>query len=187
MLQTKSLYAVFVAATVMCLSASANRMVTDTKRALDDIRHGVIKKAKKDGKKIRETWKIAIDVVLGAFYDKNTAKNAHISFPFFQTMGEKKYLDNLGSTQEDIDYLQSVFTEFYGSGERTMFRLVTILHRHMMAALGLHKTLDEFKKMMENTDHHHRPKSLNSHQFEIYRRCVGRGLFAVYWFEHGQN
>ncbi len=186
MLQTKPLYAVFVAASVMCLSASANRMITDTKRALDDIRHGVIKKAKKDGKAIRHTPTLLINLGLKG-YDANTAKMAHVAFPFFETKGEQKYVAHIGSTQEDIEYFESVFTEFYDSGERSMFRLVTILHRHMMAALGLHKTLDEFKKMMENTDHHHRPKSFNSHQFEIYCRCVARGLFAVYWFDHGQN
>lgn len=190
MLQTKPLYAVFVAASVICLPALANRMVTDTKGALNRIREAVLEDERQNRAKLRKTPKFIVKAYMtAANYDKQTIASADVARPFFLVEGADRCLKDIGSADEDIAYIQSVFTEFYGSGAQTEYRLITILHRHMMEALGLStsKTLKEFKKMLKKIDKKGRPQALSSSQFQTYCRCVARGLFAVYWFEHGQN
>jgi hypothetical protein len=168
---------------------SANPMIDDTTQVIKKIKKSVIKKAQEYQKAIRR-FSGLIDVA-GFFkiYDKIEIANGKVAFPFFKVKGADACLNTIGSTQEDLDYFKSVFTEFYASGERSEYRLYTILHRHMMIALGLPvtKTLDQFKHMMENTNHNGYPKGLNKQQFDIYCRCVARGLYAVHWLKHGYN
>jgi hypothetical protein len=172
---------------------SAYPIIDETAQALKKIKKSVINKAQEYKKKMKApSFLIKAGIGFGEFfgaYDPKTCELAMIARPFFKVDGADACLPTIGSTQEDIDYLKSVFTEFYASGERSEYRLVTILHRHMMVALGLPvtKTLDQFKHMMEDTNHHGRPKGLNHKQFDIYCRCVARGLYAVHWLKHGYN
>lgn len=168
--------------------AFANRMVTDTRNVLNNIRSAVIKKEKDD--KTALQWapealrKMAMKV---KGLSDQTISSADVAMPFFLVKKADQCLDSIGSTEEDIAYLQSVFSEFYNSGARTEYRLITILHSHMMAKLGFSMTLKEFKKMLKKTNKKHFPVALSASQFDIYCRCVARGLYAVYWFEHGQK
>lgn len=162
-----------------------NNMVTNTKAALDRIRSAVVHEAKENKKLI--AWPaIVINTVLAVGYDAQTRSMASIARPFFLVKKADQCLSSIDA-DDDIAYLQSVFTEFYSSGEQSTYRLITILHRHMMTALGLPitKSLEQFKHMMEKTNSHHYPTALNNNQFKIYCRCVARGLYAVYWVKHG--
>jgi hypothetical protein len=172
---------------------SANPIIDDTAQVIKKIKKSVISQAHEDKKKMKApTFLLKAGIGLGEVFgalSPKTCSLAMIARPFFKVDGADACLHTIGSTQEDLDYLKSVFTEFYASGERSDYRLVTILHRHMMVALGLPvtKTLDQFKHMMEDTNHHGRPKGLNHKQFDIYCRCVARGLYAVHWLKHGYN
>lgn len=169
-------------------SLLANRMVTDTRNVLNSIRSAVIKKEKED--KTALQWapealrKMAMKV---KGLSDHAISSADVAIPFFLVKNADQCLDNIGSTAEDIAYLQSVFSEFYGSGQRTEYRLITILHSHMMAELGFSMTLKEFKKTLKKTNKKNFPVALSDRQFNAYCRCVARGLYAVYWFEHGQK
>lgn len=165
----------------------ANSMVTNTKAALDYIRHDVTKDTNTKKMLMKTVPSGLIKFSTTVFYDKQTCANASIARPFFVVKNADNCLGSIGSTDDDIAYLKSVFTEFYGNGERSMYRLVTILHRHMMVALGFpaSKTLEQFRHMMEKTNKHGYPTHLDHTLFDTYCRCVARGLYAVYWFDHG--
>ncbi len=166
---------------------NANPMVTDTHASLKRIRSQVVHEAENTRKLMKlPSWLVKTGMTL-VNYDSQIRSNAAIAKPFFIIDGAMKCLKDIGSTPEDIAYLQSVFTEFYGSNERTLYRLITILHRHMMLKLGLPETqtLDQFKNIMENTNKHGYPKLLTASQFVLYCRCVARGLYAVHWIKNG--
>lgn len=193
MIRNLSVHVVVTTSILSPVLLSANPIVDDTVQVLKKIKKSVMNQAHENKKKMKApSFIIKASIGFGEFfgaYDPKTCELAMIARPFFKVDGADACLHTIGSTQEDLDYFKSVFTEFYGSGERSEYRLVTILHRHMMVALGIPvtKTLDQFKDMMENTNHHGRPKGLNHKQFDIYCRCVARGLYAVHWLKHGYN
>jgi|GEM_PF-3627677 len=166
---------------------ATNTIIKDPTKACNSIRRDVLYEAK-DSK----GWLKALPTSLihagmwAARYDKQTRANVDIARPFFTVNGANQCLGSIGSSVEDIAYFQSVFTEFYSSGEQTVYRLITILHRHMMEKLGLPKTttLEQFRHMMEKTNKKGYPKALSASQFKIYCECVARGLYAVYWVDH---
>lgn len=166
-------------------TALANTMVTDPRAAANRIRSGVLSEAKLD-KKLMNMPSWLVQAGTKVFYDKQTCANASIARPFFVVKHADNCLDMIGTSEEDVKYLQSVFSEFYNYGERSIYRLITILHRHMMERLGLPttKTLEQFRHMMEKTNKHGYPTLLSASQFTLYCRCVALGLYAVYWFDH---
>lgn len=164
-----------------------NLMVTDTTYALNLIRQGVLDEAKDIKKDITKPSFMVQWGMKALGYDSETRSNAAIARPFFKVKNADQCLADIGLGDADISYIKTVFEEFYASGEQSLYRLISILHRHMMVALGLPttKSLEQFKHIMEKTNKHGFPTLLNDQQFVIYARCVARGLYAVYWFKNG--
>src|ERR1700722_12495755 len=110
------------------LTTLANTMVTDTRAALNRIRSGVLSEAKLNKKMMNlPSWLVQASTKV--FYDKQYCANASIARPFFVVKHADNCLDMIGTSEEDVKYLQSVFFEYYNSGERSFYRLTTILHR----------------------------------------------------------
>ena len=154
MILNKSMRLFFVTSFMVGSTVFANSMITDTRNTLNSIRSEVIKKEKSDKTAIQWTPKSIIKMAMKAKgLDSQTISSADVARPFFLVTNADQCLNTIGSTDEDIAYLQSVFTEFYNSDNRTEYRLITILHRHMMEKLGLPvtKTLKDFKKMIKKT------------------------------------
>jgi hypothetical protein len=168
--------------------SNAHQMILNTQDSLNMIRHAVLAYAR-DIKKKMMLPSILLKIgatVLG--YDKEDQANALITRPFFTISRADACINDIGTENSDLEYIRSVFTELTVSGQPTRKLLITILHQHMMRALGYSPTtsLARFRDVIANTNKAGIPRAFDNHQFMTYCRCVARGLYAVYWFEHYQ-
>ncbi len=118
-------------------------------------------------------------------HTKEELDNAAVTYRFFKSNSWQRVIDNLGNRTTDSEYLHLVFDEFYNGNPQTFERLIGIMHRQMMRALGYPETttIKQFKKIMDAKNKKGHYLNVRGNQFDVYMHMIALNLFIAYWYD----
>lgn len=171
------------------LMGNGRAIITDTARLVQGSRSAYINSVREVQTQIKMgltcgTW-IFTGVAKAFGYSATDAKNARITYRFFDSGKAISIASTIGSQPEDLEYISSVFAEFYADAPYTFDKLVNIMHRHMMNALGYSPStsIAHFLKIMEAKNKHGYYQYIHDEQFNTYAHLIALNLFVRYWYD----
>ena len=118
-------------------------------------------------------------------YSKQDIENAKIARRFFDSKKAVPIARSIGSIPADIEYIRTIFEEFFAQGPYNFDRLIAIMHKHTIKELELDPstTIAQFRNIMEAKNKRGRYKYIYGAQFDTYARLIALNLFVKYWYD----